>query len=191
MQPHTPTHHHASRLVPFPYVNRALFWSHCHTTCISTNTTRQLFWSHSHTTCISSHTTTQLFWSHSHTTSSRLHCINLQHVYTQTYGQQMVSSHPQPLRMGASQHVRVLDLCIIVKEHRMAMVGTHFGLLLLHSQLRQLLQEGRGPGEWLEAHGSYTCTCTRVCRISRVSAHGRLKFTGQKRGWALTRKSHL
>ncbi len=32
------------------------------------------------------------------------------------------------------------------------------------------------------------------CRItvnSRVSAHGRLKFTGQKHGWAFTRRSHL
>ncbi len=112
----------------------------------------------------------QLFWSHSHTTFPipQAACyivyftLNLQHVYTQTYGQQMVSSHPEPLRMGASLHVRVLVLHVyvyIVKEHLMAMVGTHFGLLLLHSQLRQLLQEGRGPGEWLEAHGSYMYTC--------------------------------
>ncbi len=32
---------------------------------------------------------------------------------------------------------------------------------------------------------------TRSTVVSQVSAHGRLEFTGKKRGWVLTRRSHL
>ncbi len=37
----------------------------------------------------------------------------------------------------------------------------------------------------------HTCTMYKCTVISRLSTHGRLKFTAKKRGWALTQRSHL